>query len=212
MVNSVTTNQGRYSSQQILSLVGSSPGLVLWLLRLRSWKSTRDPTHASEIKMPWFQGNSVQLAKYSLQLLLRNLSASKTVLPVLTLFTKVQSEKVKLLLQKRKVLNCWMKKVFILQEVDITLPENSAWYERYKFDIPVFHLNGQFLMMHRVDIPKLEKQLQKLEQQGSKRMRTKANNMEMAETQEIIGRMTAKGGAEEVPLETQTRPELTSEL
>lgn len=55
---------------------------------------------------------------------------------------------------------------FVLQEVDITLPENSAWYERYKFDIPVFHLNGQFLMMHRVDISKLEKQLQKLEQQG----------------------------------------------
>ena len=55
---------------------------------------------------------------------------------------------------------------FILQEVDITLPENSAWYQRYKFDIPVFHLNGQFLMMHRVDISKLEKQLQKLEQQG----------------------------------------------
>lgn len=55
----------------------------------------------------------------------------------------------------------------ILQEVDITLPGNSAWYERYKFDIPVFHLNGQFLMMHRVDISKLEKQLQKLEQQGA---------------------------------------------
>lgn len=61
---------------------------------------------------------------------------------------------------------------FILQEVDITLPENSAWYERYKFDIPVFHLNGQFLMMHRVDIPKLEKQLQKLEQQGAGSWRT----------------------------------------
>ncbi|XP_038537322.1 glutaredoxin-like protein C5orf63 homolog isoform X6 [Canis lupus familiaris] len=39
------------------------------------------------IKMLWFQGNSMQLAKYSFQLLLRNLS-SKTLLPVLTLFTK----------------------------------------------------------------------------------------------------------------------------
>nr|XP_042119832.1 glutaredoxin-like protein C5orf63 homolog isoform X3 [Peromyscus maniculatus bairdii] len=54
---------------------------------------------------------------------------------------------------------------FILQEVDITLPENSTWYERYRFDIPVFHLNGQFLMMHRVNTSKLEKQLLKLEQQ-----------------------------------------------
>ncbi|XP_057598731.1 glutaredoxin-like protein C5orf63 isoform X2 [Hippopotamus amphibius kiboko] len=38
--------------------------------------------------MLWFQGNSRQLAKHSFQLLLRNLSASKTVLPVLTLSTK----------------------------------------------------------------------------------------------------------------------------
>ncbi|XP_036884426.1 glutaredoxin-like protein C5orf63 homolog isoform X2 [Sturnira hondurensis] len=94
--------------------------------------------------MLWFQGNSMQLAKYCFRPFLRNLSASKTVLPVLTLFTK-----------------------FVLQEVDITLPENSTWYERYKFDIPVFHLNGKFLMMHRVNISKLEKQLQKLEQQGT---------------------------------------------
>lgn len=50
------------------------------------------------IKMLWFQRNSMQLAKYSFRLLLRNLYASKTTLPVLTLFTKVQSEKVKLLL------------------------------------------------------------------------------------------------------------------
>ncbi|KAK1345011.1 hypothetical protein QTO34_013715 [Cnephaeus nilssonii] len=94
--------------------------------------------------MLWFQGNNMQFAKYSFRLFLRNLSASRTVLPVLTLFTK-----------------------FILQEVDITLPENSDWYERYKFDIPVFHLNGEFLMMHRVNISKLEKQLRKLEQQGT---------------------------------------------
>lgn len=50
------------------------------------------------IKMLWFQENSMQLAKCSFRLLLRNLSASKTALPVLTLFTKVQSEKEKLLL------------------------------------------------------------------------------------------------------------------
>ncbi|XP_038952446.2 glutaredoxin-like protein C5orf63 homolog isoform X4 [Rattus norvegicus] len=87
--------------------------------------------------MLWFQGNSLQIARSSFGLL-RNLSASNTALPVLTLFTK---------------------------EVDITLPENSTWYERYKFDIPVFHLNGQFLMKHRVNTSKLETQLLKLEQQ-----------------------------------------------
>ncbi|CAJ0966996.1 unnamed protein product [Ranitomeya imitator] len=53
---------------------------------------------------------------------------------------------------------------FALEQVDITLPENTAWYDRYKHDIPVFHLNGQFLMMHRVNIKKLERYLCKLEQ------------------------------------------------
>uniref|UniRef100_A0A8V0YB23 Glutaredoxin-like protein n=1 Tax=Gallus gallus TaxID=9031 RepID=A0A8V0YB23_CHICK len=55
------------------------------------------------------------------------------------------------------------KRRFILQEVDITLPENSAWYHKYKYDIPVFHLNGRFLMKHQVDIQKFEDQLTKLE-------------------------------------------------
>ncbi|KAF6356654.1 hypothetical protein mRhiFer1_001906 [Rhinolophus ferrumequinum] len=113
--------------------------------------------------MLWFQGNSVQLAKCCFRLFLRNLSASKTVLPVLTLFTK---DPCPLCDEAKEVLEPY-KNRFILQEVDITLPENSVWYERYKFDIPVFHLNGQFLMMHRVNISKLEKQLQKLEQQGA---------------------------------------------
>ncbi|OXB71933.1 UNVERIFIED_CONTAM: hypothetical protein H355_006922, partial [Colinus virginianus] len=55
------------------------------------------------------------------------------------------------------------KKRFILQEVDITLPENSTWYNKYKYDIPVFHLNGKFLMKHQVDIQKFEEQLTELE-------------------------------------------------
>ncbi|XP_037658029.1 glutaredoxin-like protein C5orf63 homolog isoform X2 [Choloepus didactylus] len=105
--------------------------------------------------MLWFQGHRIQFVKFSFGLLLRNLSAPQTTLPVLTIFTKDPCPL------------CDEAKEFILQEVDITLPENSAWYERYKFDIPVFHLNGQFLMMHRVNISKLEKQLLKLEQQGA---------------------------------------------
>ncbi|XP_003477266.1 glutaredoxin-like protein C5orf63 homolog [Cavia porcellus] len=110
-----------------------------------------------------FQGNSMQLAKSSFGLFLRNLSVSKTALPVLTLFTKDPCP----LCDEAKELLKPYKNRFVLQEVDITLPENSAWYERYQFDIPVFHLNGQFLMMHRVNISKLEKHLLKLEQQGA---------------------------------------------
>ncbi|XP_008839161.1 glutaredoxin-like protein C5orf63 homolog isoform X2 [Nannospalax galili] len=113
--------------------------------------------------MLWFQGNSLQIAKSSFGLFVRNLSASNAALPVLTLFTKIPCP---LCDEAKEVLKPYRNR-FILQEVDITLPENSAWYERYKFDIPVFHLNGQFLMMHRVNTSKLEKQLMKHERQGA---------------------------------------------
>ncbi|XP_063133105.1 glutaredoxin-like protein C5orf63 homolog isoform X2 [Rattus norvegicus] len=106
--------------------------------------------------MLWFQGNSLQIARSSFGLL-RNLSASNTALPVLTLFTKHPCP---LCDEAKEVLQPYKNR-----EVDITLPENSTWYERYKFDIPVFHLNGQFLMKHRVNTSKLETQLLKLEQQ-----------------------------------------------
>lgn len=62
--------------------------------------------------------------------------------------------------------NTFFLSQFILQEVDITLPENSVWYDEYKYDIPVFHLNGKFLMKHQVDIQKFEDQLLKLELQN----------------------------------------------
>ncbi|XP_063562810.1 glutaredoxin-like protein C5orf63 homolog isoform X2 [Gorilla gorilla gorilla] len=109
--------------------------------------------------MLWFQGNSMQLARSSFGLFLRNCCASKTTPPVLTLFTK---DSCPLCDEAKEVL-----KPYKNREVNITLPENSVWYERYKFDVPVFHLNGQFLMMHRVNTSKLEKQLLKLEQQST---------------------------------------------
>lgn len=126
-----------YTSEETKSQMEQFLNEILFLFAIIS----KGDTLWIRIKMLWFQGNSLQIARSSFGLL-RNLSASNTALPVLTLFTK-----------------------FILQEVDITLPENSTWYERYKFDIPVFHLNGQFLMKHRVNTSKLETQLLKLEQQ-----------------------------------------------
>ncbi|XP_069851670.1 glutaredoxin-like protein C5orf63 homolog isoform X1 [Dipodomys merriami] len=114
------------------------------------------------IKMLQFQGNSMRLAK-SIGPFLRNLSASNTTLPVLTLFKK---DPCPLCEEAKEVLKPYENR-FILQEVDITLPENSTWYERYRLHIPVFHFNGQFLMMHRVNTSKLEKQLLKFEQQNA---------------------------------------------
>lgn len=56
---------------------------------------------------------------------------------------------------------------FVLQQVDISLPENSIWFNRYRWDIPVFHLNGQFVMKHRVDVMLLDKLLQDAETQAT---------------------------------------------
>jgi len=54
---------------------------------------------------------------------------------------------------------------FVLQQVDISLPENRLWWDRYRWDIPVFHLNGRFVMKHRVDVALLDKLLQDTEKQ-----------------------------------------------
>ncbi|XP_007890735.1 glutaredoxin-like protein C5orf63 homolog [Callorhinchus milii] len=91
---------------------------------------------------------------------LRRMFSQKRNLPVLTLFTK---DPCPLCEEAKETLEPY-KCRFVLQEVDISLPENSVWFDRYKCDIPVFHLNGQFLMMHRVNFKILEQRLAKLEQ------------------------------------------------
>ncbi|POI22694.1 hypothetical protein CIB84_013556 [Bambusicola thoracicus] len=105
-----------------------------------------------------FLSRAVQLASAS-SLPGRQLCSASTNKPVLTLFTKKPCP---LCDEAKEALEPY-KRRFILQEVDITLPENSAWYHKYKHDIPVFHLNGRFLMKHHVDIQKFEDQLTKLE-------------------------------------------------
>ena len=51
---------------------------------------------------------------------------------------------------------------FVYKEEYIDLAENKEWYERYKHDIPVIHLNGELLMMHQVDQEKLRTALDAL--------------------------------------------------
>ena len=51
---------------------------------------------------------------------------------------------------------------FSYEEQYIDVPGNEAWYDRYKYDIPVMHLDGDLLMMHRVDENKLRTALDKL--------------------------------------------------
>ncbi|XP_072373534.1 glutaredoxin-like protein C5orf63 homolog isoform X2 [Scyliorhinus torazame] len=119
--------------------------------------------------------NLGQSSKSVLELLLRRMSTHSKDLPVLTLFTKdsctlCEEAKEELEPYRHRVRNQIQNSTsirFMLQEVDITVPENSVWYERYKYDIPVFHLNGQFLMMHKVNFKILEKRLTKLEEESN---------------------------------------------
>lgn len=46
-----------------------------------------------------------------------------------------------------------------LIEIDITLPESRQWFDKYQYEIPVIHFNGQFLMKHLVDTKLLESTL-----------------------------------------------------
>ena len=50
-----------------------------------------------------------------------------------------------------------------LEKVDITEDGNRKWYRKYRYDIPVFHLNGQFLMNHRVNETLFKEKLLELE-------------------------------------------------
>ncbi|XP_047200874.1 glutaredoxin-like protein C5orf63 homolog [Girardinichthys multiradiatus] len=93
---------------------------------------------------------------------LHRMFSSKS-LPTLTLFTKDPCP----LCDEAKELLQPFKHRFILQQVDISLPENRQWWDKYKWDIPVFHLNGQFLMKHGVDAALLDKLLQDIENQNT---------------------------------------------
>ena len=46
-----------------------------------------------------------------------------------------------------------------LEVVDITLPENAAWQRRYRFHIPVVHLDGAEIARHRLSEAELEEAL-----------------------------------------------------
>ena len=51
-----------------------------------------------------------------------------------------------------------------LEEVDITNEGNEGWYDKYVYEIPVFHLEGEFLCKNRLDVKKLEDRLRRLEE------------------------------------------------
>lgn len=39
-----------------------------------------------------------------------------------------------------------------LEQVDITDKENREWFDKYKYDIPVLHLEGEYWIKHRMTV------------------------------------------------------------
>lgn len=85
--------------------------------------------------------------------------AIESSLPVLTMFTK----EVCPLCDEAKAILQNYKSRFFLEEVDITQKGNEMWFEKYRYEIPVFYLNGSFLMKHRVNEQLLGEKLKKCE-------------------------------------------------
>jgi hypothetical protein len=48
---------------------------------------------------------------------------------------------------------------FVIEEVDIT--KDKTTFRKFKFDIPVFYHNGEFLMKHRADTARLDDLIKK---------------------------------------------------
>lgn len=80
----------------------------------------------------------------------RNLTSA--IKPTLTMYTK---EDCSLCDDAKEILIPYLKRVHF-EEVNILEPGNEDYLHKYRFDIPVFHLNGNYLMKHRVDKDSLE--------------------------------------------------------
>lgn len=53
-----------------------------------------------------------------------------------------------------------------LEAVDITDADNAEWFSKYKYDIPVLHVNGQYWAKHRITIDEARQALGAAKEQG----------------------------------------------
>jgi glutaredoxin len=70
--------------------------------------------------------------------------------PIVRLFTKegcTLCDKVKDVLREVKDENSHS-----LEQVDITDAEHDAYWDRYKYDIPVLHVNGEYWIKHKLTV------------------------------------------------------------
>ncbi|RUS80022.1 hypothetical protein EGW08_012192 [Elysia chlorotica] len=97
-----------------------------------------------------------QLWQYYMYAALRTNSSFPTQLPLLMLFTK---DPCPLCDEALKKLEPFLNQV-TLEKVDITASGNELLWEKYRYDIPVFHFNGKYLMKHRADVDLFTKTLE----------------------------------------------------
>ncbi|ESP05642.1 hypothetical protein LOTGIDRAFT_152507 [Lottia gigantea] len=84
-------------------------------------------------------------------------------LPTLTLYTK---DPCPLCDEAKEKLKPFEHR-YIFEQVDITAEGNETFHKLYRYDIPVFHFNGEFLMKHRADTDFMEKVLKDYEKKIS---------------------------------------------
>lgn len=82
-----------------------------------------------------------------------------TDLPIITLFTKDPCPLCDELVEELKP----FEGRYRLEKIDITKKENLKYLRIFRMDIPVLHLNGQFLCMHRLNHHLLERRLDEIE-------------------------------------------------
>ena len=76
-------------------------------------------------------------------------------MPLLTFFTRPQCP---LCTEARAVVDVVRARIdFTYEEVDIT--QAPEWFQEYKWDIPVVHIDGEFAFKHRLDAAELERAL-----------------------------------------------------
>ena len=56
--------------------------------------------------------------------------------------------------------------------MDIEAPPNADWLEKYRYHIPVLHLNGKFLLWHKLDLELLDTRLTELESRADDKHKT----------------------------------------
>ena len=53
-----------------------------------------------------------------------------------------------------------------LEQIDITDPEHKDWYDKYKYDIPVLHLNNRYWTKHRLTKDEAEETIKMAREEG----------------------------------------------